>query len=136
VWPHVIKIGTWMTDHRLETIDGQEATVGHFERVWPKDLDETTQEPQYHLYGIVKLIPERLVVLEVFPEKGGSYGDAFYPPEFVNFDAILLTGCGDTTQVSFYGIEVFAEHDDAYDEGIQVQINRYFDNLRELCESS
>ena len=79
---------------------------------------------------------ERCIVLEVFPEKGGSYGDAFYPPEFVNFDAILLTDLGERTQVSFFGIEVYAEHDDAYDKDIHDQIHRYFENLRELCEAS
>lgn len=136
VWPHIVKIGSWMTDHKLETIAGEEGTVGHFERVWPRNLDDDTAEPLYHLYGIAKIIPERCIVLEVFPEKGGSYGDAFYPPEFVNFDAILLTDLGDKTQVSFFGIEVYAEHDDAYDKDIHDQIGRYFENLRELCEAS
>lgn len=135
VWPHVLQIGSWMTDHELETIAGEHGRVGHLERVWPRNLDEEIAEPRYHLYGIAKIIPERCVVLEVFPEKGGSYGNAFYPPEFINFDAILLTDLGDRTQVSFFGIEVHAERDDAADTKVHDQIQRYFENLRELCET-
>jgi hypothetical protein len=136
VWPHVVKIGSWMTDHELETLAGEEGKVGHFERVRPRSLDDEIAEPRYHLYGIAKVVPKRCVVLEVFPEKGGSYGDAFYPPEFINFDVILLTDLGSRTQVSFVGIDVHMEKDAIADGKFHEQIQRYFENLRDLCEDT
>jgi hypothetical protein len=141
VWPHALNIASWMTDHRLETIDGASGHVGHFERVWAGDIDPaTTPEPHYHLYGISQIVPHKLIVLEVFPEFGGSYGSM---KDSVGFDAMVFTNLGDATSIAFVMIEVETgedgNNDEAWAETQEIateRIRRYFDNLRELVEST
>src|SRR4051812_18098279 len=91
VWPRIVDIASWMTAHELETISGASGSEGHLERVRPRTPTEGIEPPHYHLYGIAKVVPFRCLVLEVFPEQGGSYGNAFYPPEYLGIDTILLT---------------------------------------------
>jgi hypothetical protein len=140
VWPHVIDIGSWMSDHRLETIAGEPGKVGHFERVIPHGMDDAP-EPRYHLYGVAEVIPQKLIVLEVFWEKGGSYGKT---REKFSFDEIHLTDIGDRTKIFFLMVDQHmgkGEKDFAarrkveLEGGVRAMIERYFENLRRLVES-
>lgn len=139
VWPHVLNIADWMVDHRLETLAGKPGEVGHFERVWPRDLGEEMPPPHYHLYGVAKVIPLKLIALEVFPEKGGSYGNRFYPESFISFDNILLTDLADRTAVTLLMVGVSKEDvahsaDPIPDKQRISTLRRYLDNLRALVD--
>jgi hypothetical protein len=141
VWPHALNIGGWMSDHRLDTIAGEAGKVGHFERVYPRNLGNDVPLPHYHLYGVAEIVPQKLIVLEVFPEVGGSYGKT--RPK-ISFDNIFLTDIGGRTHVVFQMIDVqmgrgdkdFAVRRKAELEGgVRSMIERYFENLRRLVES-
>jgi hypothetical protein len=141
VWPRALEIGRWMSAHRLETLDGKPGEVGHFERVYPRDLGPEVPEPHYHLYGIAHVIPLKLIVLEVFPEQGGSYGKT--KPKW-SFDSVLLTDLGGETQVGFHMVDVHLEKGDAgfharREEELRAvrgMLEAYFDNLRRLVEQA
>src|SRR5688572_18261145 len=75
VWEQAVHIGRWMNDHELQTLAGTPGELGHFEKVLPRGLDENTPSPRHHYYGIAYLEPLKCITLEVFPEKGGSYGN-------------------------------------------------------------
>lgn len=136
VWPHALDIRTWMTDHKLETIAGKAGEVGHFERVWPRDVGQDVPLPHYHLYGVAKVIPFKLIALEVFPEKGGSYGNTLWPADYMAFDNILLTDVDGKTHVTFVAIGVNdIEREDSEDRNFSDMITRYFATLTELVEN-
>ena len=136
VWKHAVKISTWMTDYRLVTLAGIAGEVGHFERVYPPGLAEGTPPPHYHLYGIAELIPNKCIFIEVFPERGGSYGKT---REWLMFDNILLVDLGGRTKVIFFIIDVHPgraaqpeSHDDAV---LRDRLERYFVNLKKLADN-
>lgn len=140
VWPHVVNIGGWMSAHRLETIDGAAGQVGHFERVYPRNLAATSPAPHYHLYGVAALVPLKMVALEVFPEAGGSYGN---PANKTSFDSIILTDLGDQTHLTFHMVDVLldrpasgaklhSETPEARLVRLRGVLDGYFDNLRNL----
>jgi hypothetical protein len=141
VWPHALNIGSWMSAHGLETISGESGKVGHFERVLPRGLPADVPQPHYHLYGITKIIPHKLIALEVFPERGGSYG---VTKPWVSFDNILLTDLGGRTRVVFLMVDAhLGPHDEEYNErragdveGGRDLLNGYFENLRRLVDGS
>lgn len=91
VWPHAVRIGQWMDAHVLETVDGKEGEVGHFERVKPRNIGAEVPLPHHHVYGVGHLIPNKLIVLEVLPERGGSYGSS---RQYISFDSIHLVDLG------------------------------------------
>jgi hypothetical protein len=138
VWPHILDIGSWMSAHRLETIAGERGRVGHFERVYPQSASNGPA-PRYHLYGVAEVIPEQLIVLEVFPEKGGSYGNA---RERVSFNTISLVSLGDRTRVGYQMIDVhlgqggdeFRSRRKLELEGVRELLRGYFENLRQHVE--
>jgi hypothetical protein len=139
VWPHALNIRGWMSAHRLETIAGAPGEVGHLERVYPHGLGSEVPQPHYHLYGVAEIIPQKLIMLEVFPEKGGSYGKT---REKLSFDAILLTDLGSATKVAFLMVDVHlgpgsaqytAQRRDEL-EGVRSMLDRYFENLARLVE--
>lgn len=140
VWPHALNIGGWMTAHGLETVAGQHGQVGYFERVLPRDLSSQVPQPHHHLYGIAHVIPHRLIALEVFPEKGGSYG---VTRPWMSFDGLLLTDLGGKTKIVFHMVDVHLGEEDAEysrrraDELEQARpmIERYFENLKRLVEA-
>lgn len=104
VWPFALNIGGWMNAHGLETVDGRPNKVGHFERVYPKNVSPETPQPHHHVYGVAHVIPNKYVALEVMPEKGGSYG---ITREYVSFDGILLNDLdGARTRVTFLYIDM------------------------------
>lgn len=144
VWPHIIQIGTWMTDHRMTTIEGEPGQEGHFERVFPQDLDASVPAPLYHLYGIAKIIPHKLIAMEVFPERGGSYGKS---REWVMFDSIILTDLGDRTHIAFLLIDMHAGHgepksseklaeEEAQRDTMRDRLQRFFLNLDRLVSQN
>jgi hypothetical protein len=140
VWPQALKIGSWMNAHRLETLAGEAGKVGHFERVHPLKIGADVPLPHYHLYGIEKIIPFKLIALEVLPEKGGSYGET---RSWASFDSILFTDLGGKTQLTFYmidvyqgkGDEAFHQREDAKLERAGDLLKRYFDNLKQQVQS-
>lgn len=137
VWTQALDIPSWMTAHRLETIDGESGTVGHFVKVHPRNLAADTPSPHYHLYGIANLIPLKAIILEVFPEQGGSYGKT---RPTICFDTILFTDLGGRTHVAVYLIDVQLEKGDEEFrarrqvelEGSRAKLTGYFENLRRL----
>lgn len=141
VWPHALNIGAWMSGHGLEPISGKPGQVGFFERVFSKDLGENVGKPHYHLYGIAEVIPYMMIALEVFPEKGGSYGNKM--PR-MSFDFILLARLGERTQVTFAMVDVALQKGDQsfqrdqqreHEEG-RKRLEPYFNNLKRLVEGS
>jgi hypothetical protein len=140
VWSHAIHIGAWMNEHRLVTLAGTEGHQGHFERVYPQNLPPETPEPHYHLYGIAEVVAPHYIVLEVFSERGGSYGDE---SEKIGVDIIALsqrearsTNVGlflvDLTVAQGNGAQTEAAVADVERE-TQLRIPRYFENLRQLA---
>lgn len=141
IWPHALNIGSWMSDHRLVTLDGQSGKVGHFERVFPRGLPADLPLPHSHLYGISRIIPHRYIAMEVFPERNGSYGNK---RQWVSFDGILFSDLGNRTRITFLLIDAHIGHGDAEyrkhkEEEIEVareRIGRFFENLRRLVDAS
>jgi len=140
IWPHALRIGDWMTDHRLQTLAGRPGEIGYFERVYPSGISADVPKPHYILYGIAEIIPFRCIALEVFPEKGGSLGDT---TQWTSFDSILFSDLGDKTRVAFLQVHVSSndnrrddKHSHASTEGqdtaFRERLYRYFDNLRRL----
>jgi hypothetical protein len=139
VWPHALNIEGWMSAHRLETLAGEPGKAGHFQRVYPRGIGDDVALPHYHLYGIAEVIPPKLIALEVFPEKGGSYGSTV--PR-LSFDYILLTDLGGKTHVIFAMVDITLQKDDVefkkrqereHEEGRE-RLAPYFDNLKRLVE--
>lgn len=139
VWPHALNIGGWMSAHRLETVAGQPGEVGHFERVYPRGVGRDVGFPHYHMYGLAHIVPLKYIALEVFPEKGGSYGNA---RPYISCDGILLTDVGGKTEITFLLVDVHLGmgNTDSYDrrrneiEASRSLLNQYFDNLRQLVD--
>jgi hypothetical protein len=137
VWPHALNIGGWMSAHRLETVAGEPGKVGHFERVFPRDLTDDVPLPRYHLYGIAEIIPFKLIALEVLPEEGGSYG---ITRQWMSFDSILLTDMGARTNLTFLmvdahmgkGDETFHARRRSELETARGLLDKYFENLKRL----
>jgi hypothetical protein len=143
VWPHASNIGSWMSDHRLVTLEGEPGSVGHFERVYA-DVGDDVPEPRSHVYGVAQLVPPTYIGLEVFSEKGGSYGD---PREFLSFDTILLTDIGGKTKLTFLVLEVrpgeqppiseqTREIEETFRASYEDRARRYFENLSRVVEAA
>jgi hypothetical protein len=141
IWPHVLNIGSWMSAHDLETLDGESGKVGHFERVHPRDLGSDVPPARYHLYGIAEIVPYKYLALEVMSEKGGSYGNA---REWISLDGILFTDLGGRTQIVFLAIDVTpGKGDEEFHKRQQAKLRdgralleQYFANLRKLVENA
>lgn len=144
VWPHALRIGKWMTAHQMETIAGEAGTIGHFERVFPRGLGAEVPEPHYHLYGIAEIIPLKLIAMEVFPERGGSYGKK---RDWVMFDSILFTDLGSRTHIGFLLVDMHLGPDEAKDLQklqevekeralIRQRLGEFFENLRQLVSNA
>jgi hypothetical protein len=134
VWPHAVHIGKWMNDHKLQTVAGEPGSVGHFEKVLPQGFDHLPT-PRHHFYGTAYLVPFKCISLEVFPEKGGSYGS---PSEWRMFDHILLTDLGGKTKIAFLMQEVHPGAAGAEprklgeEEQMRERSLKYFENLIDL----
>jgi hypothetical protein len=136
VWPHALDIGSWMSSHELETLAGERGKVGYFEKVSPHGVGEEVPLPHHHLYGIGAVIPMKFIGLEVFAEKGGSYGAR----DWVSFDGLLFVDLGNKTRILFHMVDVHLKKADPaalerrrteIEAGRQL-MNRHFENLRRL----
>lgn len=139
VWLQALDIGSWMSNHTLETLAGERGQVGYFEKVSPHEVADDVPLPHHHLYGIGAVIPMKLISLEVLPEKGGSYGTK----DWVSFDKLLFTDLGDRAQITFHMVDVHLkkanpvalERRRAQIEAGRELMNRHFENLRRLVEA-
>jgi hypothetical protein len=140
VWPHVLNIGGWMSAHPLETIDGKAGEVGYFQRVYPAAAT-SGPAPNYHLYGISEIVPLKHVVLDVFPENGGSYGN---DRPRMSFNTISTTEIDGRTVVGYQMIDVhlgrggdeFCARRTREMQGVRELLLKYFDNLKQLVEAN
>ena len=138
VWPCAVDIENWMSEYRLDTLDGERGKVGYFQRVYPP-VQPTMPPPHYHYYGIAELIPHKLIVLETFNEKGGSYGRT---RPGMHLDLIILNDLGGVgTRVTLIMTEIGlgaaadATHvahkpTDADRARWSARMDRYFENLK------
>ena len=139
VWPHALRIGSWMSAHRLETVAGEPGKIGHFERVFPRDLGPEVGLPHHSVYGIAHVIPLKYIALEAFPEKGGSYGET---RQWMTFDSILLSEMAGRTRLIFLVIGVHMwkgskedlEQRQIKTEGARKLLSQYFENLKRLID--
>ena len=145
VWPHVLEIAKWMDAHNLETISGEPGKFGHLVKVMPHGLTDKNPLPHYHLYAVAKIIPFKLIALEVFPEKNGSYGG---DDKHTSFDTVLLSDIGGKkTKVAFYLTDINWKENpkngmdpDKRDAGMQSYMDNKFEqfwvNLKNNVENS
>lgn len=141
IWPHALDIGSWMNAHHLVTLAGEPGQVGHFQRVYPRGLGEEVPLPHYHLYGIAEIIPLKLIVLEVFSEKGGSYGKT---RQKLTFDSIHFTDLGGRTHIAYLlaeaqlgkGDEDFLARRKVELAAVPKMFEGFFENLRQRVANS
>jgi hypothetical protein len=146
VWEHALDIPAWMSaNHEWEPIAGEPGKVGYFWRISPREhyvpADDPLPEPRYHVIGISKVIPHKLIVVELWPEKGGSYGNRFMPEDDAGFGALIFTDLGDKTCITALNIhtahrEPDQPHPDTSisDEEKAGPFAGHFDNLRKLVD--
>jgi hypothetical protein len=92
-------ISEWMNAHEIVSIHGIPGEAGHFGRVFPRNLSPGTPEPRHHLFGIAYLVPDRFIGIEVFNERGGSYGKT---NGWLALDGIIFTSLDSRrTRVAF-----------------------------------
>lgn len=97
VWRHVLNIKGWLNRNDTETIAGEPLKVGHISKVYPKKLGDDVDKPHYNFYKLAEVIPNKLLTLKIYSEKGGSYGS---PIEDISFETIFLSEIGGKTKVS------------------------------------
>lgn len=97
VWPQFIDIGSWVTSHDIELVQGSKTAVGGITKVSFRRAKEVGMpEPHHHYCKIIKFIPEKQYVLKTYNEKGGSYGW-----DIVAFDDSRLYDLGGRTRITF-----------------------------------
>jgi hypothetical protein len=134
VWEKAVHIGQWMNDHKLETLSGKPGELGHFEKVLPRGMDNVPM-PRHHYYGIALLVPLKCISLEVFPEKGGSYGN---PDQWQMFDHVLFNEVGGKTRIVLLMHEVHPGPAGAKaralgeEEVMRERLGKYVENLARL----
>jgi len=144
VWPYAVDLPLWMpANHEWEPIAGETGKVGMLYRLWPRKHyvgGDECPPPHYHWVGIAKLIKHKLIGVEVWTEKGGSYGDRFVPPSYRGLDNILLTDLGDgRTNVRGLFIATMdpepGQELDTNDEAVTADnVMLHFDNLRKVID--
>jgi hypothetical protein len=85
------------------------------------------------------VIRHKLIGVEVWPEKGGSYGAAL-DPSHKGLDSLIFTDLGDG-RTNLKGLFISVEDpkpdqhiDTSDDENIAANVMLHFDNLRKLIE--
>jgi hypothetical protein len=146
VWPYALDLPAWMSaNHEWEPIAGERGEVGYFWRISPRRHYVASElplaEPHYHVIGLSKVIEHKLIVVELFPEKGGSYGDRFMPADDRGFGPLMLTDLGERTCITALNIHTAARepdqpHPDASmpDEVKAEGFAGHFDKLRRLVD--
>jgi hypothetical protein len=95
VWKSFLAMGSWVTSHGIENVQGVPGSVGSITRVsYRKAAEAGMAAPHHHFCKIISLVPERQYVLKTYSEKGGSYGF-----DIVAFDDGHFTDLGGKTKV-------------------------------------
>jgi hypothetical protein len=103
VWQQFLDIGSWVTSHDIEDVEGTPQTLGSITRVSFRGVLEAGYPPaHYHYCKIITLDPERDYVLKTYSEQGGSYG-----LEISAFDHASFAEVDGKTTVTF---DLFAEY--------------------------
>jgi hypothetical protein len=144
VWEVAVDLAAWMpANHEWEVISGEVGKVGVLYRIWPRKHyvgGDECPPPHYHWVGIAKLIRHKLIGVEVWPEKGGSYGDKFVPASYRGLDNVLLTDLGDgRTNVRGLFIATMdqqadQELDTNEEEELKENVMLHFENLGKVLD--
>jgi hypothetical protein len=140
VWNQFLDIGSWVTSHKIEEVQGQRGTVGGITRVSSHlAKDSGYPPPHYHFCKIVKVVPEEQYVLKTYSERGGSYG-----MQMTGFDDSRFTALSErTTRLTFnlmieFKCDKAAEEPasmDALMEGSRQGMIENYLNLKRIVES-
>jgi hypothetical protein len=137
VWPFALDLPGWMSaHHRWEQIAGEAGEAGVLWRLWPtvEYVGQETPPPNYHLAGIQRLVPHKFIGLEVFMEKGGSYG-GMIPEDHVGLDNLLFADLGDKTLVTALFIEeTKTQLVGREDEASVANVANHFENLKKFID--
>lgn len=146
VWEYALDLPAWMSaNHEWVPVSGEPGTVGYFWKISPREHyvpgDQPLAEPRYHVIGISKVIRNKLIIVEIFPEKGGSYGNRFMPEDDRGFGQLILTDLGEKTCITAVNIHTASRgpdqpHPDTSisDEEKAGPFAGHFDNLRKLVD--
>jgi uncharacterized protein YndB with AHSA1/START domain len=139
VWRQFLDIGSWVTSHHIEEVQGARGSLGSITRVSYKDaVKEGYPSPHYHYCKIIEVIPQQRYVLKTYSEDGGSYG-----VEITGFDDARFISKDGGTQITFNFFEEFrgkpkvsndrsSINTDASRDGMVKNLN----NLKRIVESS
>jgi hypothetical protein len=149
VWEQALDIPSWMgANHEWEPITGEPGKAGMLYRLWPRKhyLVESGVEgecppPHYHFVGIAKVIRHKLLGVEVWPEKGGSYG-GLVEAAHKGLDSLVFTDLGNG-RTNVKGLFIAVEErkpdqhiDTSEEENIAANVMLHFDNLRKVIEGT
>jgi hypothetical protein len=147
VWDFAVDLPLWMgANHEWEPLAGELGKAGMLWRIWPRrhyvaesglDPDDLAP-PRYHYVGIAKVIRHKLIGVEVWTERGGSYGGALHESH-TGLDSLLLTDLGGRTNVRGLFIAVEdpkpEQHvDTSEEEQLAANVMLHFENLRKLID--
>src|SRR5262249_51691578 len=97
VWKQFLDIGSWVTSHSIENVEGEPGTLGSVTPVaFLGAAEGELPAPAYHYCKIIRLIPEQRYMLKTYSEQGGSYG-----LEIVAFDDARFAEADGTTTITF-----------------------------------
>jgi hypothetical protein len=148
VWEYAVDLPSWMgANHEWEPVAGETGKPGMLWRIWPRrhyvvesGLEEECPPPRFHWVGIAKVIRHKLIGVEVWSEKGGSYGAAL-DPSHNGLDSLVLTDLGGRTNIKGLFIAVEDPKPDQHidtseEENIAANVMLHFDNLRKLIDGT
>jgi hypothetical protein len=145
VWEYALDLPLWMgANHEWEPLAGETGKAGMLWRIWPrrhyvaeKGMDpDNLAPPRYHFVGIGKVIRHKLIGVEVWPERGGSYGAAI-DPSHRGLDSVLFTDLGERTNVRALFIAVEDPKPDqrvdtSEEEQVAANVMLHFENLQKV----
>lgn len=148
VWEQALNIPSWMgANHEWEPLDGETGKPGMLYRIWPRrhylvenGVEGECPPPHFHFVGIAKVIRHKLIGVEVWPEKGGSYG-GLVESSHKGLDNLVFTDLGGRTNIKGLFIAVEdpkpEQHiDTSEEENIAANVMLHFDNLRKLLDGT
>jgi hypothetical protein len=147
VWEYAVDLPLWMgANHEWEPLAGETGKAGMLWRIWPRrhyaaenGMDpDNVPPPRYHFVGITKVIRHKLLGIEVWTEKGGSYGTAI-DPSHRGLDSVLFTDLGNRTNARalFIGVEKPKPEqtlDTSDEEQVAANVMLHFQNLEKLLD--
>jgi hypothetical protein len=147
VWEQALDIPSWMgANHEWEPVTGETGKPGMLYRLWPRKhyLVESGVEgecppPHFHFVGIARVIRHKLIGVEVWPEKGGSYG-GLVEASHKGLDSLVFTDLGGG-RTNVKGLFIAVEDrkpdqhiDTSEEENIAANVMLHFDNLRKVID--